>query len=98
VIKGLELHDATLVSVDFAWGIGVCNLWLEHGQQGSCVLTFAGVSNITLPRLQPWGRSSSINSARKIEDNRYEIEMQSGDLLTIDANSASLRRSYESHS
>jgi hypothetical protein len=61
-----------------------------HSQLSDCTLTFTGVSNLTLPRTQPWGRSQSINSASEPNQGQYEIEMQSGDLIKIDASAVSL--------
>lgn len=66
-------------------------LWLfnlgesGHGTLGRCVLTFSEVSHLTLPRKQSWGRSVSIKSFSVPSSGQYEIEMQSGDLIRIEA-------------
>jgi len=46
--------------------------------------------NLTLPHTQPWGPSSSINSASQRNEGQYEIEMQSGDIIRIDARDVKL--------
>ena len=85
LIEDFGLHDATLVSVHFVWAEGTCIVAVEHSVLSDCTLTFTGVSNLVLPRTQPWGRSQSINSASRRNEQQYEIEMQSGDVITIDA-------------
>jgi hypothetical protein len=85
MIEDFGLHDATLVSVHFVWVDGTCILTVRHSQLSDCMLTFSGVSRVTLPRTYPWGRSQSINSACQPKAGQYEIEMQSGDVLEIHA-------------
>jgi len=45
-----------------------------------------------MPRAQPWGRSASIHSATERIKGRYEIAMQSGDLIKIDASDVTFAR------
>lgn len=86
MIDDIDLHDATLVAIHLTWAEGTCVLTLRHGQLSNCTLTFTGVSDLVLPRAQPWGPSHSIDSVSQRVNGKYEIEMQSGDLFTIDAN------------
>lgn len=90
MIEDLGLHDATLVAVHLVWADGKCVMTVGHSQLSDCILTFTGVTNLTLPRTQPWGRSQSINSASERDKGQYEIEMQSGDLIKIDADDVAL--------
>ena len=90
MIEDLDLHDATLIAVHVLWAEGTCTMTVRYSRLSECTLAFAGVSNMTLPRTQPWGRSQSINSATERKKGQYEIEMQSGDLITIEASEFSL--------
>lgn len=92
MIDGIDLHDATLIAVRFNWEDGTCVAHLAHGTLGSCVLTFSAVSHLTLPRKQSWGPSISINSLSVPGSGQYEIEMQSGDLIKIEATGVKLIR------
>jgi hypothetical protein len=83
--ENIDLHDATLVTVLINWADGTCLAEIRHGELGMLALTFSTVSSLTLPRRQSWGRSESINSFSMPTNGRYEIEMQSGDLITIEA-------------
>ena len=85
MIEDVDLHDATLITLCVSWEDGTCVVEIEHGALGSCVLTFAAVSHLSLPRKQTWGRSVSISSFSAPNSGQYEIEMQSGDLIRIEA-------------
>jgi hypothetical protein len=93
MIEDFGLHDATLIDVHLEWGVGSCTLMLGHSEFSNCCLTFTGVSNLSLPRARPWGASQSINSACQRNTGHYEIEMQSGDLIQIEACAVTLTRS-----
>ncbi len=84
-----NLHDATLVKIDFAWQSGECIVTVGR-HLGQCALTFSSVSNLAIPRRQRWGPSRSINAMVENGKGRFEIEMQSGDVLRIDAGSVSV--------
>jgi hypothetical protein len=88
-----SLHDATLVSLRVNWADGTCIAEVEHGTLGRCVLTLSAMSYLTLPRKQSWGRSISINSFSMPSSGQYEIEMQSGDLIRIEASEMTLTTS-----
>jgi hypothetical protein len=83
--EDVDLHDATLVAVHVSWADGTCIADIQHGTLGHCVLTFSAVSHLTLPRKQNWGRSVSINSFSVPSSGQYQIQMQSGDLVRIEA-------------
>lgn len=81
-----DLHDASLVRVQVDWAGGTCTADILHGTAGACALAFSEVSHVILPRQQAWGRRSvSINAFRQAGSGHYEIEMQSGDVIVIDA-------------
>lgn len=48
-------------------------------------------SMLLLPQKEPWGPSSSINSASEVAGG-FRIEMQSGDVIEIEATHASLSK------
>ena len=85
----LHLHDATLISVEFVWQEGVCKLkiekWsIEQQKSAPFVITFNGVTNLSMPRNEEWGPSESINEAKHL-NGVFSIEMQSGDIISIAA-------------
>jgi hypothetical protein len=85
MIDALPLHDATLKAVRLAWAEGRCVLELSSSEAPSCELIFTGVSELHVPRHYPWGRAVSINAVRRVKDNTFEVEVQSGDVLRIEA-------------
>ena len=84
-IDTLPLHDATLKAVEFDWAASTCTVYLATSALSNCALIFAEVSEVALPKKQPWGPSSSVNTATARDAGIYEIEMQSGDILRIAA-------------
>ena len=85
MIEDVDLHDATLIAIRLSWEDGTCIADIQHCILGRCALKFSAVSQLTLPRRQGWGRSVSINSFSMLSSGHYEIEMQSGDLIKIEA-------------
>jgi len=84
----LMLHDATILNIDFKWSNSLVVINVKsHAKNIS--LEFTGCTNISVPHENPWGKSSSINST-KYEDGLFKIEMQSGDVIAITANSFSM--------
>lgn len=96
MIQDVDLHDASLIAVRVIWEDGRCVADIQHGTLGRCVLTFSEVSHLTLPRKQSWGRSVSINSFSAPSCGQYEIEMQSGDLIKIEATDVVLTATAQS--
>lgn len=84
MIDSLPLHDAILREVCFAWEAGCCTLNVMT-VDGERQLVFTGVSELNVDKQQPWGPSASINAARKCGLNRFEIELQSGDVMRLQA-------------
>jgi hypothetical protein len=88
------LHDATLETVTFDWPTGVVEVRLRTAS-GYVVLRAVAVERLSCPRLNPWGPSSSVNevraSANAAGGQVVELEMQSGDLITVEAASFTLK-------
>jgi hypothetical protein len=82
-----ELHDATLELIVVDWPLGSAELRLRSGTSGTLVLRVAGLTEITVPRNQPWGPSVSVNEIRSlrcdVDSRRMEVEMQSGDVILL---------------
>jgi hypothetical protein len=89
-ISRFSLHDATLEIVSLDWRGGVAEVRLKSAS-AVVVLRASAVTRLSCPRLHPWGPSSSVNEVRssRIARGRYalEIEMQSGDVILIEAGS-----------
>lgn len=81
----LPLHDATVQQIRFCWQEAVCTLQLSTTEDGERFLVFSGVTDLHIPKEQPWGPSVSINAGRQVGLNRFEIELQSGDVLRVQA-------------
>ena len=81
----LPLHDATLKGVHFAWADGRCVLELATVEFGVRELVFSGVTELHAPRLLPWGPSVSVNATRQQGAGTFEVELQSGDTLKVQA-------------
>ena len=79
-----DLHDATLVDIKVDWEDGTCLLNLRMQEHPSCALLFTGFSNIAVPRELNWGMSSSVLAVKQT-NYLYEVEMQSGDTIRVEA-------------
>ena len=87
--EALPLHDAVLRLIEVNWESKQCRLRLTAFTTPSsvaqpCVLTFDGVTFLSMPHNEPWGPSSSVNTA-SIANGRFRIEMQSGDAIELSA-------------
>jgi len=90
-----SLHDATLLSLGLSWEDGVVTIVLRKHPEGRVAISGRGAVRVLCPREQPWGRSVSVNAVRCTSATQggldhLEIEMQSGDLIQIDAVSFSI--------
>jgi hypothetical protein len=89
------MHDWTLVSLAFDWATGLVTLnFLDSNSNAASVLA-KNASMFHAPRIQEWGRSVSINTVIGPEDyglgkQKLQIEMQSGDVIEIIAESFKL--------
>lgn len=92
------LHDATLESMELRWSSGEAVLRIRTGDptRPQRVVVASAVRRLGCDRQMPWGFSVSINEVRGPaavdgDASALEIEMQSGDLLRIEAGAFSLR-------
>jgi hypothetical protein len=92
------LHDATLESIELRWSSGEAVLRIRTGDptHPQRVVVASAVRRLACDRQMPWGFSVSINEVRGPaaagdDASVLEIEMQSGDLIRIEAAAFSLR-------
>ncbi len=83
-------HDAILLTGRLDWEAGTSELTVDLSRPPSTtvILKSTGVIDFAWPRKFPWRRSESINEIREHRVDQIhtvEIEMQSGDLITIQA-------------
>jgi hypothetical protein len=83
--NSLPLHDALLAAIYISWEAARCDLRLRPVGLPSHLLVFEGFTNIELPRRESWGPSSSVNSLAQPQEGLFEIELQSGDTIRIQA-------------
>ncbi len=76
-----DLHDATLKDIKFDWESGELLLSVE-ARKGDATFSFQDVVSLDVSRRLPWGPSVLINGVTDSVD-RCEIEMQSGDTISI---------------
>ncbi|WP_437314968.1 hypothetical protein [Sorangium sp. So ce385] len=87
-----SLHDATLETIELRWASGDVRLRVRtvDAEQPQLVVVASSVRRMECERQLPWEFSASINEVRgpfpaEGELARVEIEMQSGDVLRIEA-------------
>jgi hypothetical protein len=83
--NSLPLHDALLAAIYISWEAARCDLRLSPVGLPSHLLVFEGFTNIELPRRESWGPSSSINALAQPHEGLFEMELQSGDTIRIEA-------------
>jgi hypothetical protein len=88
--EDLPLHDAVLREVVVDWKNRSCRVhvsaFLDPGAAAvPCTLTWTDVKEVRVPMFCPWGSSVSINRQAKEGSTRYLIEVQSGDVIVIEA-------------
>jgi len=93
----IELRDATLVDVQLDWISGLMRMALRpKGTVGvSLSIVATGLRSLQCPRRFPWGDSVAIDEVvppvETNEGSQIEIQMQSGDLIIVLAESFELR-------
>ena len=83
--NSLPLHDAVLAQIYISWEAARCDLHLCPVGLESHLLVFEGFTNIELPRRENWGPSSSILALAQPHRGLFEIELQSGDTIRVEA-------------
>jgi hypothetical protein len=93
-----ELHDATLESIELAWDSGEVLVRIRTGdaRRPRCAIVASAARGLTCERQMSWGSSVSIHGVRgpsQVGDgvSALEVEMQSGDVIRIEAGTFSLR-------
>jgi hypothetical protein len=86
-----SFHDSTLLFIAFEWELAKVSFAFES-QEGRVDLFAEGVTDLHVPKKNEWGPSISINELRgpsKTEHGLYriEIEMQTGDIISVVARS-----------
>jgi hypothetical protein len=93
-----DLHDAVIEALRLDYGPGTV-LVVFRTAAGRVHLDAQGVVLVNAPRREPWGKggSASVNEVRGPRPldagssaNRIEIELQSGDVLEIEAETISI--------
>ena len=84
------MHDWTLRSIIFDWKSAQVKFDFLNQHSMLVSILANGVSNLSVPRLNEWGPSVSVNNVEELiplENGKYKmkIEMQSGDVIEIDA-------------
>lgn len=89
-----DLHDASLMAVRFDWSTRTCHFDFSGAPRIELPfsLIFSAVTELVLPAVFPWGHSVSVLEARVSGSDRYEIEMQSGDTITVVAPNHSFKQ------
>lgn len=87
----LPLHDAVLAAINISWEAARCDLRFRPVGLPSHLLVFEDFTNVELPRRESWGPSASVNTVLQRESGVFEIELQSGDILRIEARHWSFR-------
>jgi hypothetical protein len=88
-LSAWPLHDAVLEEVRVDWKAATCVADITTAN-GKKKIEWSEVSGVTIPRHEPWGPSVCIDAMRH-EEGVYIIQMQSGDVIRINAASADLR-------
>lgn len=83
--SAISIHDATVSAVCINWKAARCDIRLLPVGLPPHMLVFEGFTHIELPRRESWGPSSSVNSSTELKAGHFEIELQSGDTLRIEA-------------
>src|SRR5438067_99169 len=86
------MHDWVLSSVEFDWESARAEVVFDTYRAGKVALIAEGVGDLHVPQMRPWGPSVHVNEVRQPraasgKPRRIEIEMQSGDVITINARS-----------
>ena len=81
----LPLHDAVLSAIHISWESNRCDLRVQPVGTTSHVLVFEGFTALEFPKQEHWEPSPSIYVVREPQRGCFEIELQSGDVLRVQA-------------
>jgi len=89
VVTKIDLHDATLVSIEVDWATKTTIATFRMHPSRIVHLVASDARCVLVPHDEPWGPSASVNEVRQIGKatggGEIEIEMQSGDVIRINA-------------
>jgi hypothetical protein len=79
-----DLHDASLSAIRFDWRARTCTLEFagSPSSQTPFSLSFEEVTELVVPCGLAWGPSVSVLSAQQLQ-GRFELHMQSGDIISV---------------
>ena len=85
-----RMHDWALQSIHVDWASGIAYIELKDSASNVRAIEIKDLRNMVIPKKNPWGKSFSVNEAtHNIDDVTKEhhlvIEMQSGDLIKVEA-------------
>lgn len=91
-MENLNMHEWVLVSVQVDWESGRAVFVFDTFEAGRVSLIAMGVTDVHVPRMGSWGSSVYVNQVRELTELAHqlrtvEIEMQSGDVITVTASS-----------
>lgn len=84
------LHDAVLEELEVRWAHRETSavFRLEKSDGAAVALVAANVTSLHLSRTNPWGPTNAVNEAQlegNLGQRRITVEMQSGDVIVIEA-------------
>ncbi len=84
------MHDWTMLSILFEWKTASVTVSLQTPKSDVVEIIAREVSDLHVPQMKEWGPSVSVNQLRgpvSLEKGKFnlEIEMQSGDVISIEA-------------
>jgi hypothetical protein len=84
------MHEWVLLTIAFDWKSGRVAFSFDTDQAGIVSLVAEGVVDLHVPQMKPWGPSVHVNQVRESDPgarqwHELEIEMQSGDIITVKA-------------
>lgn len=84
------MHDWTLVSIQTEWKNANILITFRNESSEEVTLTAEKFTNLHIPKRDEWGESISVNEVSEVKqlpdgNHQITIEMQSGDVLSIEA-------------
>jgi hypothetical protein len=93
------MHDWSLTTIELDWITGSVTIHFRDGN-GPRRLLASKVTELTIPRLAPWGKSEAVNRVDGPNSDdagslSLRIEMQSGDVISLSAGAIELETRSE---
>jgi hypothetical protein len=90
----LPLHDASVLSISYDWEgklVSVFGKRSDYATKKSSPfkILFSNVKLLSIPRMEEWGPSDCILETAQLSISEFQIQMQSGDLIVVNAESFS---------